>query len=186
MILAEGIALLIRQCFQSKPQRKGFAKFVRILGLVLALSLLIQPMVVAVPRIVRPQLNHFDHVRPAIAHIHTHWQLGDKLYISPAVHHQFRAYQPRFEFPETDVIFGKVKNFNSRNLSPGALQRLSQNIEQLKEGPLKGQERVWFLFGRTPPEGEARILQELDKIVGKPVEIVRYPQAVASLRDLSK
>ncbi|MGD1864227.1 MAG: hypothetical protein ACFB0D_06700 [Phormidesmis sp.] len=79
VILAEGIALLIRQCFQSKPQRKGFAKFVRILGLVLALSLLIQPMVVAVPRIVRPQLNHFDHVRPAIAHIHTHWQLGDKL-----------------------------------------------------------------------------------------------------------
>ncbi|MGD1864228.1 MAG: hypothetical protein ACFB0D_06705 [Phormidesmis sp.] len=45
---------------------------------------------------------------------------------------------------------------------------------------------MWFLFGRTPPEGEARILQELDKIVGKPVEIVRYPQAVASLRDLSK
>jgi len=202
VILAEGITLLIRQFFKGKTMqsasKKGWqwqnpsvgksrsAKFVRVFGFVLALSLLIVPLGETLPRIVRPQLNHFDHVRPAIAYIHTHWQPGDKLYISPAIHHQFRAYQPRFEFSAADVIFGKVKDFNPRNPSASALQRFSQNIEQLKEGPLKDQARVWFLSGRTPPEGEARLLQQLDKTVGKPIETVRYPQAVASLRDLSK
>lgn len=188
VILAEGIFLLIRRFLSRKtvsPVRRS-ARFVRVLGFVLALSLLMLPLGETLPKIVRPQLNHFDHVRPAIAYIHTHWQPGDKLYISPAARRLFQYYQSRFDFPAGDVIYGEVKNFGSRNLAEGALERLSDNINELKAGPLKDQPRVWFLLARKPPEEEAMLIQHLDNTVGKSIETVHYPKAVANLRDLSE
>ncbi|MEL7068343.1 MAG: hypothetical protein AAGN15_06765 [Cyanobacteria bacterium J06581_3] len=202
VILAHGISLLIRRFFQGKTGRSAVrsavhsvvgerqkesrsARVVRVVGFVLSLSLLILPLTETVPKIVLPQRNHFDHVRPAIAYIRTHWQPGDKLYISPAARRLFQYYRSRFDFPEDDVVFGEVKNFGSRNLAEGALERLTENINGLKTGPFKGQTRVWLLHARKPPDEEAMMLKHLDDTVGKSMETVHYPKAVVSLRDLS-
>lgn len=177
IVLAEGIAWLI-------AQRHRRPRVLRLLGAVLAISLLVLPLGQTLPQLVRPELAHFDDLRPAIAHIHKNWQSEDKLYVFPESQLQFQYYRTRFEFPADDVVLSQMVDFGLSRVEEGDLQQFSQEMAALKAGPLSDQPRVWLLLSRKNPDAEATLLEQIDQL-GNSVERTHYPDVAVSLQDLS-
>ena len=178
VILGEGMALLLGRS-RKRP------KIVGAVGVALVGLLLVLPLSYTLPRAVNPSRTHYDHVRPAIAHIYNNWRPDDKLFVFYWTQLQFQYYKTRYDFPPKAVVLSQLEDFGQSDLHEGDIERLSQEISALKAGPFKGQDRVWFLMARKHDDVAAEITDSLEQL-GKSLEITRYPTVVVNLMDLSE
>ena len=178
VILGEGMALLLGRS-RKRP------KIVGAVGVALVGLLLVLPLSDTLPRAVNPSRTHYDHVRPAIAHIYNNWKPDDKLFVFYWTQLQFQYYKTRYDFPPKAVVLSQLEDFGQSDLHEGDIERLSQEISALKAGPFKGQDRVWFLMARKHDDVAAEITDSLEQL-GKSLEITRYPTVVVNLMDLSE
>ncbi|MEM9005405.1 MAG: hypothetical protein AAGE59_18010, partial [Cyanobacteria bacterium P01_F01_bin.86] len=82
ILLSKGIVFwLVR--WKKKPRILGLISFI------MAITLLLMPLKRSLHGMMVPTSLHFDHVRPTIQYIDTHWQAGDKLYVLPGAQLQF-------------------------------------------------------------------------------------------------
>ena len=131
-----------------------------------------------------PTSSHFDHVRPTLQYIDTHWQAGDKLYVLPGAQLQFQFYNRRFELPENDIVLSELQNIGIWKVSDEDLEQHYQELASLKMTALKDQDRVWVLLARKRPKSEEAIVEQLNRL-GTLVERKQYPGAMVGLYDFS-
>lgn len=125
---------------------------------------------------------HFDHVRPTIEYIDTHWQSGDKLYVLPGAQLQFEFYNRRFELPKADVILSQLQHVGIWQVSNTGLEQHYQELRRLKATQLQDKRRVWVLLARKRPQSEKAIVDQLDRL-GQRMERKQYPGAMVGLYD---
>ena len=133
---------------------------------------------------IEPTSLHFDHVRPTIRYIDTHWQAGDKLYVLPGAQLQFEFYNRRFKLPVPDIILSQLQNIGIWKVSDEDLESHYQELNNLKQTQLKDKTRVWILLARKRPKSEEAIVEQLNRL-GKLIERKQYPGAMVGLYDFS-
>ncbi|MEM1240709.1 MAG: hypothetical protein AAGI45_12785 [Cyanobacteria bacterium P01_H01_bin.26] len=177
ILLAEGIVFWLGR-WQNKP------RFLGVMGLVMTIMLIFMPLGRSLHGMIVPTSLHFDHVRPTIRYIDTHWQTGDKLYVLPGAQLQFEFYNRRFELPDDDIILSQLQNIGIWKVSDDDVQQHYQELNTLKTTRLQHQKRVWVLLARKQPESEEAIVEQLNRL-GRPVERKQYPGAMVGLYDFS-
>ena len=177
ILLAEGIAFwLVR--WAKKPRILG------IISLIMAVTLVFLPLGKGLRGMIDPGSLHFDHVRPTIQYIDTHWQAGDKLYVLPGAQLQFEFYNRRFELPASDIILSQLRNIGIWKVSDDDVAQHYQELNSLKTTELQNKKRVWVLLARKKPNSEEAIVEQLDRL-GTQVEKKHYPGAMVGLYDFS-
>ncbi len=177
ILLAEGIVFWLAR-WKKKPRILG------IISLIMAITLIFMPLMRGLHATIVPGSLHFDHVRPTIEYIDTHWQSGDKLYVLPGAQLQFQFYNRRFELPAPDIILSQLENTGIWKVSDTDLKRHYQELNILKTTELQNQKRVWVLLARKRPKSEEAIVDQLNRL-GTQVERKQYPGAMVGLYDFS-
>jgi hypothetical protein len=101
---------------------------------ILVLIIFFQPLVETSNYLTRPKLK--EEIRPVIEHIHANWQDGDMIYVYYGALKQFKYYQPRYNFQESDYILGIESRYEWINYLP--------DLNKLQE-----HRRVWLLFSHV-------------------------------------
>lgn len=177
ILLAEGIVFWLTR-WKKKPRILG------IISLIMAITLIFMPLGRGLHATIVPNSLHFDHVRPTIEYIDTHWQSGDKLYVLPGAQLQFEFYNRRFELPEPDIILSDLNNIGIWKVSDTDLKRHYQELNTLKARELNKHKRVWVLLARKRPQSEEAIVEQLNRL-GQLRERKQYPGAMVGLYDFS-
>lgn len=175
LILAEGIALLL-----THPLRRYKAGF--ILGVCVFSILLMPPLARASQLLVQPL--QVEEVRPVMAYIQANQTPADRLYVYRYGIESFLYYAPRFGYTSEEYVMGKqalaTGSRNNRELSPPNVKRFKREIR-----PLRGEERVWFLFCNTSEMEEQAFLSVLEPI-GQQLDRFEQPGAFVYLYDLRR
>ena len=150
----------------------------------MAITLIFMPLVRGLHGTIVPTSSHFDHVRPTLRYIDTHWQSGDKLYVLPGAQLQFEFYNRRFELPMPDIILSQLRNIGIWKVSDADLEQHYQELKNLKQNKLRDQKRVWVLLARKRPKSEEAIVNQLNRL-GTLIERKQYPGAMVGLYDFS-
>ena len=177
ILLAEGIVFWLKR-WKKKPRILG------IISLIMATTLIFVPLVRGLHGTIVPTSSHFDHVRPTLRYIDTHWQSGDKLYVLPGAQLQFEFYNRRFELPMPDIILSQLRNIGIWKVSDADLEQHYQELKKLKQNKLRDQTRVWVLLARKRPKSEEAIINQLNRL-GTLIERKQYPGAMVGLYDFS-
>lgn len=177
IILAEGIVFWLSR-WNKRPKVLGLISLIMVVGLIL------MPTHKALRDALQPGSLHFDHVRPAMKYIRQQWQPGDQLYVFFWTGLQFDYYNRRLNFPEADTIVSDLATVGINKLESDDLDQYEQELTELKNGPLQGEDRVWILLGRKKPSAEDAIAQRLNQIA-TPLERKQYPGAMVGLYDFS-
>ncbi|MEA5466953.1 hypothetical protein [Leptothoe sp. PORK10 BA2] len=177
ILLAEGIVFWLDR-WKKKPRILG------VFSLIMAITLIFMPFGRGLHGMLVPTSLHFDHVRPTLQYIDTHWQAGDKLYVLPGAQLQFEFYNRSFELPMTDVILSELQNIGIWKVSEADLESHYQELKALKTTQLKNEKRVWILLARKRPQSEEAIVEQLNRL-GQLVERKQYPGAMVGLYDFS-
>ena len=177
ILLAEGIVFWWGR-WRRKPRILG------IIGLIMVITLIFMPLRRGLHGMIEPTSLHFDHVRPTIRYIDTHWQAGDKLYVLPGAQLQFEFYNRRFKLPVPDIILSQLQNIGIWKVSDEDLESHYQELNNLKQTQLKDKTRVWILLARKRPKSEEAIVEQLNRL-GKLIERKQYPGAMVGLYDFS-
>ncbi|NEQ49328.1 MAG: hypothetical protein F6K11_04225 [Leptolyngbya sp. SIO3F4] len=177
ILLAEGIVFWLSH-LRKKPRILG------IIGLIMAITLVFIPLWKGLRGMIDPVSLHYDHVRPTIQYIDTHWQAGDKLYVLPGAQLQFEFYNRRFELPASDVILSQLQNIGIWKVSDTDLEQHYQELSSLKTTELQNKKRVWVLLARKKPKSEEAIVDQLNRL-GTQLERKQYPGAMVGLYDFS-
>ena len=177
ILLSEGIVFWLAR-WKKKPRLLG------IVSVIMAVTMILMPLQRGLQGTIFHTSLHFDHVRPTIEYIDTHWQSGDKLYVLPGAQLQFEFYNRRFELPKSDIILSQLENIGIWKVSDADLEQHYQELNALKATELQNEKRVWILLARKRPESEEAIVQQLNRL-GTLVERKQYPGAMVGLYDLS-
>ncbi|MEM7793366.1 MAG: hypothetical protein AAF579_02810 [Cyanobacteria bacterium P01_C01_bin.118] len=177
ILLSKGIDFWFTR-WKKKPRILGLISFI------MAITLLLMPLKRGLHGIMVPTSLHFDHVRPTIQYIDTHWQAGDKLYVLPGAQLQFEFYNRRFELPIADIVLSQLRDIGIWEVSDTDLKEHYQELRNLKTTVLKDEERVWVLLARKKSTSEDAIVEQLNRL-GTLVERKQYPGAMVGLYDFS-
>jgi hypothetical protein len=116
--------------------------------------------------------SHGEDAREAIAHVHSNWRSGDRLYVYYGAGPAFAYYHPRFPFPADAVILGSGNRDED------------QRRFQFEIAPLDGHERVWVLLAHRQTYEETALMAYLDSM-GCREEHVRLSDAAVLRYDLT-
>lgn len=177
ILLAEGIVFWLTR-WKKKPRILG------LISLIMAVTLIFMPLGRGLHGTIVPNSLHFDHVRPTIEYIDTHWQSGDKLYVLPGAQLQFEFYNRRFQLPAPDIVLSQLENIGIWKVSDTDLERHYQELNTLKTRELDNKKRVWVLLARKRPNSEEAIVEQLNRL-GTLIERKQYPGAMVGLYDFS-
>ncbi|MEM1251716.1 MAG: hypothetical protein AAGI69_04730 [Cyanobacteria bacterium P01_H01_bin.21] len=177
ILLSEGIVFWLTR-WKKKPSLLG------VISVIMAVTMILMPLWQGLRGTIFHTSLHFDHVRPTIEYIDTHWQSGDKLYVLPGAQLQFEFYNRRFELPESDIILSQLQNIGIWKVSDTDLEQHYQELNTLKTTDLQGKKRVWILLARKRPNSEEAIVDQLNRL-GTQVERKQYPGAMVGLYDFS-
>ena len=169
LIMAEGISFLLTQ-FPSQ------LIYVKILGLVMLLVILVPPLIRTSQLIVNPEYK--EEVRPALAYIKSSQQPGDSLYVYRGGKNQFTYYAPKYGYQQGDYFLGEYKLPDDGVITADEKAPLEQEIQQLR-----GKERVWFLLKVSEIEQQEFLLYL--NVIGKQIERFEQPSVLVYLYDLS-
>ncbi|MEM8615071.1 MAG: hypothetical protein AAGF93_23905 [Cyanobacteria bacterium P01_H01_bin.105] len=177
ILLSEGIVFwLVR--WKKKPRIQG------VISLIMAVTLIFMPLGRGLHATIDPTSSHFDHVRPTLRYIDTHWQSGDKLYVLPGAQLQFEFYNRRFQLPMPDIVLSQLRNIGIWKVSDEDLEQHYQELKALKQSELQNKKRVWILLARKRPTAEEAIVNQLNRL-GTLIERKQYPGAMVGLYDFS-
>ncbi|WP_163666102.1 hypothetical protein [Adonisia turfae] len=177
ILLSEGIVFWLER-WKQKPRILG------VISLIMAITMIFMPLQRGLRVTIVPTGLHFDHVRPTIEYIDTHWQSGDKLYVLPGAQLQFKFYNRRFELPTSDIVLSQLQNIGIWKVSDEDLEQHYRELRTLKTTELQNKKRVWILLARKRAESEEAIVEQLNRL-GSPLERKQYPGAMVGLYDFS-
>lgn len=177
ILLSEGIIFWLAR-WKKKPRILG------VISLIMAITLIFIPLGRGLHATIEPNSLHFDHVRPTIEYIDTHWQSGDKLYVLPGAQLQFEFYNRRFEIPAPAIVLSQLKNIGIWKVSEADLEQHYQELSTLKTQELRNKNRVWILLARKRPQSEEAIVKQLNRL-GTLIERKQYPGAMVGLYDFA-
>jgi len=162
LIIAQGIDYIQRKIAQNS----------RLLGLALVCILLIQPVILAGYRLIKPRAP--EELRPVMHYLNEHHEQEDVIYVYYASLNAFQYYSSRFDYTD-DYIIGIE-----------ARDDLSKYYEDLKK--LKGNKRVWVLFSHitvSHDTDEEKLIVSYLNILGTQLDEFKTSGASAYLYDLS-
>ncbi|ESA32072.1 membrane protein [Leptolyngbya sp. Heron Island J] len=177
ILLAEGIVFWLER-WRKQP------RMLSLISILMATTLILMPLWRGLHGTIVPTSSHFDHVRPTIEYIDTHWQSGDKLYVLPGAQLQFEFYNRRIELPKSEIILSQLQNIGIWKVSDDDLEKHYQELDRLKTTELQNQDRVWVLLARKQPQSEEAIVEQLNRL-GTMKERKQYPGAMVGLYDFS-
>jgi len=162
LIIAQGIDYIQRKMAQNS----------RLLGLALVCILLIQPVILAGYRLIKPRAP--EELRPVMHYLNEHHEQEDVIYVYYASLNAFQYYSSRFDYTD-DYIIGIE-----------ARDDLNKYYEDLKK--LKGNKRVWVLFSHiavSHDTDEEKLIVSYLNILGTQLDEFKTSGASAYLYDLS-
>ena len=171
LLIAEGLHSLIIKT-RYKPTF--------IVGIILLVSLLFQPITKASNLLISPNLN--EEIKLVLNYVKSNEQPSDILYIYQRGHYQFLYYADKYGYQEGDYIIGvdDLDKEDGRDLSDKERQRYENDLNKLR-----GNRRVWLLFSHSHVGAENAMMKSyLDKI-GKQIDNFESPGAFVYLYDLS-
>lgn len=115
---------------------------------------------------------HAEDAREATAHVHAHWQPGDRAYVFYGAAAAFAYYQDRYPFPREGVAFGAENRGKDQD-------QFRRELE-----PYRGAKRVWVIVAHRQTHEEAAIRAYLDGM-GRCDETVRMTDAMMWRYDLN-
>ncbi|HET6575246.1 MAG TPA: glycosyltransferase family 39 protein [Fimbriiglobus sp.] len=115
---------------------------------------------------------HAEDAREAIAHVHAHWQPGDRLYVYYGAVPAFAYYLPRFPFPADAVVLGSENRDED------------QRKFQVEIAPLDEYPRVWVVLAHRQTQEETAIQAYLDAM-GRREELKKWSDATVMRYDLT-
>ena len=171
LFIAEGVNYLITKT-RSKPTF--------IVGIVILICLLFQPVTQASNLLVKPNWN--EEIKPVISYVKSQQQPSDILYIFQRGHYQFLYYAEKYGYQKGDYVIGvdDLDEFDGKDLSDKERKRYENDLNKLR-----GNKRVWVLFSHSHVSSENEMMKTyLDKI-GKQIDYFQRPGAFVYLYDLS-
>lgn len=171
LLIAEGLHSLIIKT-RSKPAV--------IVGIILLISLLSQPITKAGNLLVNPTWN--EEIKQVLNYVKSKEQPSDTIYVFQRGHYQFLYYADKYGYQEGDYVIGvdDLDEYDGRDLSDKEIKRYENDLNKLR-----GNKRVWVIFSHSHVGAENAIMKSyLDKI-GKQIDYFESPGAFVYLYDLS-
>lgn len=147
-------------------------RFGRVLAVVMAVALLVQPSTTAARALASPRTH--EELKPVLAYVRDHRQPDDAIYVYYGAQVPMRYYGPRFGLGPDQYTLGR----NSRR-DPGKYR------EQLDA--LRGRPRVWIILSHTTERrgvDEKRYFVEYLDGIGRRIDQIEAPGSSALLYDL--
>ncbi len=152
MVIAEGIATLLRLRWPAA-----------LAGMALAIALLYLPVVTGSSVLISPRID--EDIRPLMGYVQQHRQPGDVLYVFQKSKFQFQFYQSEYGYDADDYIVG-IDPEDLGVSDSGGLRRLyGKDIKKLC-----GEERVWVLVADINLRSDTVILLEQLERLGQRAE----------------
>ena len=162
LIIAHGIG----DIQQKMRSRSNF------LGLALVFILLVQPVLLAGYRLVRPRAP--EELRDTLDYVEANWQKDDLIYVYYASLNAFLYYLHRYDFQD-QYICGIEARLQWAKYYQDLLQ-------------LKGNKRVWFVFSHIATSygvDEQRLIKSYLDLLGEQIDTFQAPGSAAYLYDMT-
>ncbi|MGB3340565.1 MAG: glycosyltransferase family 39 protein [bacterium] len=142
------------------------------LGLALVFILLVQPVLLAGYRLIRPRAP--EELRSTLDYVEANWQKEDMIYVYYASLNAFLYYQNRYDFQNQYVC--------------GIESRSRWTKYYLDLSRLKGNKRVWFVFSHIATGhgvDEKRLIKSYLDLLGEQLAAFQAPGSAAYLYDMT-
>ncbi|MGB3637411.1 MAG: hypothetical protein WBA39_07530, partial [Rivularia sp. (in: cyanobacteria)] len=171
LLIAEGVHSLIIKT-RSKPTV--------IVGIILLVSLLFQPITKAGNLLINPNWN--EEIKLVLNYVKSNEQPSDILYVFQRGHYQFLYYADKYGYQEGDYIIGvdDLDKYDGRNLSDEERKRYENDLNKLR-----GNKRVWVIFSHSHVGSENAMMKSYLNKIGKQLDYFESPGAFVYLYDLS-
>ncbi len=172
MLIAEGAAYItIKTRF--KPTF--------IVGIVLVVSLLAQPLVRCSNLLLKPYLR--EEIKLVISYVKAHQQPEDILYIYQRGEHQFQYYATKYGYKDGDYIVGvdDLDKYDGKKVTASELERYRSDLDKLR-----GNKRVWLIFSHSYLWKENKMIRSYLDSIGKQIDFFEAPGSFVYLYDLTR
>ena len=152
-----------------------------IVGIVVVVLLLAQPLVRASNLLVKPYLR--EEIKLVISYVKAHQQPEDILYIYQRGEHQFQYYATKYGYKDGDYIAGvdDLDKYDGKKVTASELERYRSDLDKLR-----GNKRVWLIFSHSYLWKENKMIQSYLDSIGKQIDFFEAPGSFVYLYDLTR
>ena len=150
-----------------------------LIGIVLIVLLLAQPLIRASSLLVNPYLR--EEIKPIISYVKAHQKPEDILYIYQRGEYQFKYYAKKYGYEDGDYIIGvdDLDKYDGKKVSEEEWQRYKSDLDKLRGN------KVWLIFSHAYLWKENQMILSYLDTIGKRLDFYQKPGSFVYLYDLS-